>query len=83
MICAFPRQSDSYVFDALYRGGKVELELVPQGNLAERIRAAWAGIGAFFCPTGVDTPLTEGKETRTIDGRHYALEYPSWPPRPT
>jgi 3-oxoadipate CoA-transferase, alpha subunit len=76
MICSFPRQSDSYVFDALYRAGKVDLEVVPQGNLAERIRAAGAGIGAFFCPTGVGTPLAEGKETRTIDGRDYVLEYP-------
>ena len=76
MICSFPRQSDSYVFDGLYRAGKVELELVPQGNLAERIRAAGAGIGAFFCPTGVGTPLAEGKEVRTIDGRDYVLEYP-------
>jgi 3-oxoadipate CoA-transferase alpha subunit len=76
MICSFPRQSDSYVFDELYRAGKVELELVPQGNLAERLRAAGAGIGAFFCPTGVGTPLAEGKEHRTIDGRQYLLEYP-------
>jgi 3-oxoadipate CoA-transferase, alpha subunit len=76
IICSFPRQVDSYVFDELYRAGKVELELVPQGNLAERIRAAGAGIGAFFCPTGVGTPLIEGKERRTIDGRDYVLEYP-------
>jgi 3-oxoadipate CoA-transferase alpha subunit len=76
VICSFPRQSDSYVFDALYRAGKVDLEVVPQGNLAERIRAAGAGIGAFFCPTGVGTPLAEGKETRTIDGRDYVLELP-------
>jgi 3-oxoadipate CoA-transferase, alpha subunit len=76
IICSFPRQSDSYVFDELYRTGKVELELVPQGNLAERMRAAGAGIGAFFCPTGVGTPLAEGKERRTIDGRDYILEYP-------
>jgi 3-oxoadipate CoA-transferase alpha subunit len=76
MICSFPRQTDSYVFDALYRAGKVDLELVPQGNLAERIRAAGAGIGAFFCPTGVGTPLAAGKEVRTIDGRDYVLEYP-------
>src|SRR5512133_552105 len=76
IICSFPRQSDSYVFDELYRAGKVELELVPQGNLAERMRAAGAGIGAFFCPTGVGTPLAEGKEQRTIDGREYLLEYP-------
>jgi 3-oxoadipate CoA-transferase alpha subunit len=76
MICSFPRQSDSYVFDGLYRAGKIELELVPQGNLAERMRAAGAGIGAFFSPTGVGTPLAEGKEQRTIDGRDYVLEYP-------
>jgi 3-oxoadipate CoA-transferase, alpha subunit len=76
IICSFPRQADSYVFDELYRAGKVELELVPQGNLAERMRAAGAGIGAFFSPTGVGTPLTEGKELRTIDGRDYVLEYP-------
>lgn len=76
IICSFPRQSDSYVFDDLYRAGKIELELVPQGNLAERIRAAGAGIGGFFTPTGFGTPLAEGKETRTIDGRDYLLEYP-------
>jgi len=76
MICSFPRQSDSFVFDGLYRAGKIELEVVPQGNLAERIRAAGAGIGAFFTPTGVGTPLAEGKETRTIEGRDYVLEYP-------
>ena len=76
MICSFPRQSDSYVFDGLYRAGKIELELVPQGNLAERMRAAGAGIGAFYGPTGVGTPLAEGKEQRTIDGRDYLLEYP-------
>jgi 3-oxoadipate CoA-transferase, alpha subunit len=76
IICSFPRQADSYVFDELYRAGKIELEVVPQGNLAERIRAAGAGIGAFFCPTGVGTPLSEGKERRTINGRDYVLEYP-------
>jgi 3-oxoadipate CoA-transferase, alpha subunit len=76
VICSFPRQSDSYVFDELYRAGKIELELVPQGNLAERMRAAGAGIGAFYCPTAVGTPLAEGKETRVIDGRTYLLEYP-------
>jgi len=76
VLCSFPRQSDSYVFDDLYRSGKVELEVVPQGNLAERMRAAGAGIGAFYCPTAVGTPLAEGKETRTIDGREYLLEYP-------
>ena len=76
IICSFPRQVDSWVFDGLYRSGKIELELVPQGNLAERIRAAGAGIGAFFTPTGYGTPLAEGKETREINGRHYVLEYP-------
>jgi 3-oxoadipate CoA-transferase, alpha subunit len=76
VLCSFPRQSDSYVFDGLYREGKVDLEVVPQGNLAERMRAAGAGIGAFFCPTGVGTPLAEDKELRTIDGRDYVLEYP-------
>ena len=76
VICSFPRQKDSWVFDGLYREGRVELELVPQGNLAERMRAAGAGIGAFFCPTGVGTPLAEGKETREIDGRTYVLEHP-------
>jgi 3-oxoadipate CoA-transferase, alpha subunit len=76
MICSFPRQRDSYVFDGLYRAGKIELELVPQGNLAERMRAAGAGIGAFYGPSGVGTPLAEGKEQRTIDGRDYLLEYP-------
>jgi len=76
IICSFPRQSDSWVFDGLYRAGQIELELVPQGNLAERIRAAGAGIGAFFSPTGVGTQLAEGKEVRTIDGRDYVLEYP-------
>jgi 3-oxoadipate CoA-transferase alpha subunit len=76
VICSFPRQVDSWVFDGLYHAGKIELELVPQGNLAERLRAAGAGIGAFFCPTGVGTPLAEGKETREIDGRTYVLEYP-------
>lgn len=76
VVCSFPRQADSYVFDELYRAGRIELELVPQGSLAERMRAAGAGIGAFYCPTGVGTPLAEGKETRTIDGRDYLLEYP-------
>ncbi|RYY94745.1 MAG: 3-oxoacid CoA-transferase subunit A [Comamonadaceae bacterium] len=76
IICSFPRQVDSYVFDELYRSGKLELELVPQGNLAERIRAAGAGIGAFFCPTAAGTELAKGKETREINGRQYVLEYP-------
>ncbi|MDQ4007144.1 MAG: 3-oxoacid CoA-transferase subunit A [Actinomycetota bacterium] len=76
IVCSFPRQRDSWVFDDLYRAGKIELEVVPQGNLAERMRAAGAGIGAFFSPTGVGTPLAAGKEERTIDGRDYVLEYP-------
>ena len=76
MVCSFPRQSDSYVFDGLYRAGRVQLEVVPQGNLAERMRAAGAGIGAFYTPTGMGTPLAEGKETRRIGGRDYVLEYP-------
>jgi 3-oxoadipate CoA-transferase alpha subunit len=76
IICSFPRQTDSYVFDALYRAGDVELELVPQGNLAERIRAAGAGIGGFFTPTGYGTDLAKGKETRVIDGKGYVLEAP-------
>ena len=76
IICSFPRQVDSHHFDAQYRSGELELELVPQGNLAERIRAAGAGIGAFFTPTGYGTPLAKGKETRVIDGKAYVLEYP-------
>ncbi|MFC7406753.1 3-oxoacid CoA-transferase subunit A [Georgenia alba] len=76
IICSFPRQKDSWHFDERYRAGEIELEVVPQGNLAERIRAAGAGIGAFFTPTGYGTLLAEGKETRTIDGRNYVLEYP-------
>ncbi len=76
IICSFPRQSDSWVFDELYRSGRIELELVAQGNIAERIRAAGAGIGAFYTPTGYGTPLAEGKETRRIGDRDYVLEYP-------
>jgi len=76
IICSFPRQTDSHVFDSLYRSGQIELELVPQGNLAERLRAAGAGIGAFFTPTGFGTELARGKETREIQGRQYVLEYP-------
>lgn len=76
IICSFPRQADSQVFDALYRAGEIELELTPQGNLAERIRAAGAGIGGFFSPTGFGTLLAEGKETRLINGRNYVLESP-------
>ncbi|HEX8602264.1 MAG TPA: 3-oxoacid CoA-transferase subunit A [Pseudoduganella sp.] len=76
IICSFPRQADSQVFDALYRAGEIELELTPQGNLAERIRAAGAGIGGFFSPTGYGTLLAEGKETRMINGKNYVLESP-------
>ena len=76
IMCSFPRQRDSWVFDRLYRAGHIELELIAQGSLAERLRAAGAGIGAFFSPTGVGTPLAQGKECRTIDGRQYLLEYP-------
>jgi 3-oxoadipate CoA-transferase alpha subunit len=74
MICSFPRQSDSWHFDAKYRAGEIELELVPQGNLAERIRAAGAGIGGFFTPTGYGTTLADGKETRILDGRGQVFE---------
>jgi 3-oxoadipate CoA-transferase alpha subunit len=76
IVCSFPRQTDSWHFDALYKAGEIELELVPQGNLAERIRAAGAGIGAFYTPTGYGTLLADGKETRVIAGRHHVLEYP-------
>ena len=76
IICSFPRQVDSWHFDRLYRSGRIELELVPQGNLAERIRAAGAGIGGFFTPTGYGTDLARGKETREIDGRGYVFESP-------
>jgi len=76
ILCSFPRQADSWHFDALYRAGEIELELVPQGTLAERIRAAGAGIGAFFTPTACGTRLAEGKETRRIGNRDYVLEYP-------
>ena len=76
IICSFPRQADSHHFDRLYREGKLELELVPQGNLAERIRAAGAGIGGFFTPTSYGTLLAEGKETREINGRMHVLEFP-------
>ncbi|MCH6468697.1 3-oxoacid CoA-transferase subunit A [Sinomonas terrae] len=76
MICSFPRQSDSWHFDAKYRAGEIELELVPQGNLAERIRAAGAGIGGFFTPTGYGTMLAEGKETRFLDGKWQVFETP-------
>ena len=76
IICSYPRQADSYVFDQLYRSGRIELDLVPQGNMALRIQAAGAGLGAVFTPTGYGTQLAQGKETREIDGRHYVLEYP-------
>jgi 3-oxoadipate CoA-transferase alpha subunit len=76
IVCSFPRQADSHHFDALYRAGEIELELTPQGNLAERIRAAGAGIGGFFTPTGYGTLLAEGKETRVIGGRNYVFETP-------
>ena len=76
IVCSFPRQADSHHFDGLYRAGRIELELVPQGNLAERIRAAGAGIGGFFTPTGYGTDLAKGKETREIGGRMYVLEAP-------
>lgn len=76
VICSFPRQVDSYVFDELYLAGSLELEVVPQGNLAERMRAAGAGIGAFYCPTAAGTPLAEGRETRVIDGKEHLLEFP-------
>ena len=76
IICSYPRQTDSYVFDALYRAGEIELEVVPQGNLVERIRAAGAGIGAFYTPTAVGTMLATGKESRTFGGREFVLEYP-------
>ncbi len=76
VVCSFPRQADSWVFDRLYRAGEVELELVPQGTLAERIRAGGAGIGGFYTPVGVGTVLADGKETRRIDGRDHVLELP-------
>jgi 3-oxoadipate CoA-transferase alpha subunit len=76
IICSFPRQADSWHFDGQYRAGEIDLELVPQGTLAERIRAAGAGIGAFYTPTAFGTRLAEGKETRRIGARDYVLEYP-------
>ncbi|HVE51062.1 MAG TPA: 3-oxoacid CoA-transferase subunit A [Casimicrobiaceae bacterium] len=76
IVCSFPRQTDSWHFDAAWKAGELELELVPQGNLAERIRAAGAGIGAFYTPTGFGTELAQGKETRVIAGRSYVLEFP-------
>ncbi|TRX76627.1 3-oxoacid CoA-transferase subunit A [Pseudomonas mangiferae] len=76
ILCSYPRMTGSHVFEELYRAGRIELEIIPQGNLAERLRAAGCGIGAFFTPTAYGTPLAEGKETRVIDGRGYVLEYP-------
>jgi 3-oxoadipate CoA-transferase alpha subunit len=76
IICSYPRQTDSYVFDELYRAGEIELEVVPQGNLVERIRAAGAGIGAFYTPTAAGTMLAAGRESRTFDGREFVLEFP-------
>ncbi len=76
IICSFPRQPDSHHFDAAYRANAIELELVPQGNLAARIQAAGAGLGAVFTPTGYGTLLAAGKETREIDGKHHVLEFP-------
>jgi 3-oxoadipate CoA-transferase alpha subunit len=76
ILCSYPRTTDSYVFESLYRSGKIELELVPQGNMALRIEAAGAGLGAVYTPTGYGTELAKGKETREIDGRDYVLEYP-------
>ncbi len=75
IICSFPRSAGSVVFEALFKAGHIALEIVPQGTLAERIRAAGAGVGAFFTPTGYGTRLAEGKETREIDGKHYVMEY--------
>ena len=76
IVCSYPRLADGYVFEGLYRAGKIELELVPQGTLSERMRAAGAGIGAFYTPTGYGTDLAKGKETRVIDGEGQVLEYP-------
>ena len=75
IVCSFPRHKDSWVFDSLFRAGRIELELVPQGTLAERIRAAGAGVGAFYTPTAYGTELAKGKETRVIDGKPHVLEY--------
>ncbi|HDX4050188.1 TPA: 3-oxoacid CoA-transferase subunit A [Enterobacter soli] len=76
VICSFPRQVDSWVFDDLYRRGEVKLELVPQGNLAARIQAGGSGLGGIFTPTGFGTELAQGKETRRIDGKDYVFETP-------
>jgi 3-oxoadipate CoA-transferase alpha subunit len=76
VICSFPRSSDSTAFDEAYKAGKIELELVPQGTISERMRCAAAGLGGFYSPVGVGTRLAEGKETREIDGKLYMLEMP-------
>ncbi len=76
IVCSFPRQADSHHFDARFRAGEIELELVPQGNLAARIQAAGAGLGAIYTPTGYGTLLAEGKETREFNGTHHVLELP-------
>ncbi len=76
LICSYPRSTDPQVIDALYAAKKIELEIVPQGTLSERMRAAGAGIGGFFTRTGAETQLAAGKETREIDGRLYVLEQP-------
>lgn len=76
VICSFPRMAASHHFESRYRAGELELELVPQGNLAARIQAAGSGLGAIYTPTGYGTLLAKGKETRCIDGRDYVLEYP-------
>lgn len=76
IICSFPRQHDSHIFDDLYRAGKIELEVVPQGTLAARMQAGGSGLGAIYTPTAFGTLLAEGKETRVIDGKNYVLEYP-------
>lgn len=76
IICSFPRQHDSYIFDELYRAGKIKLEVVPQGTLAARMQAGGSGLGAIYTPTAYGTLLAEGKETREIDGKNYVLEYP-------
>lgn len=76
VICSFPKASHSWVFDELYRQGRIELECVPQGTIAERLRAAGAGLGGFYTPTAYGTDLAAGKETREIDGRHYVFEKP-------
>src|SRR5205085_11139192 len=76
IICSYPRSDDPRAFDAAYKAGKIELELVPQGTLSERMRCAAAGLGGFYSPVGVGTRLAEGKEVREIDGRTFVLEKP-------